>query len=182
MEQRATVSTESPEARGHEPIAWWPSLLHRTLALIASIVICFAAAGLGASATMTSVGGWYKTIIKPSWNPPDWIFGPVWSTLYFMMAVAVWLVWCSSGWRAGRQPLVWFGVQLGLNLCWSIIFFGLHLPGAAFAEIIVLWLAIIMTIRMFRPHSRLAATLMMPYLAWTSFAAILNGTIWWLNS
>lgn len=157
------------------------SLLKQSCGLIVSVTVCFAAAGIGAAATVTSVRGWYQTIAKPAWNPPDWIFGPVWSTLYFMMAVAVWLVWRRTGWQAGKKSIIWFLVQLGLNICWSAIFFGLHLPGLAFIEIAILWLAIAMTINLFRTHSKLAAGLMMPYIAWTTFAAILNASIWWLN-
>lgn len=149
----------------------------QVLGLIGSIILCFSAAGLGAAATTSSVRGWYQTIAKPSWTPPDWIFGPVWSALYLMMAISVWLVW-RAGWKKSYSALVWFGLQLALNVLWSVIFFGMQRPGWAFAEILVLWLAIAATIQTSWRHSHLAALLLTPYLAWSSFAAVLNFTIW----
>ena len=145
-------------------------------------MICFAAAGLGASATGTSVGGWYQTIRKPSWNPPDRIFGPVWTVLYLMMSVAAWLVWRRGGWKQSRNALVWFGIQLALNSLWSIVLFGLRQPGWGFVEIVFLWLAIAVTAWQFRSCSFLAAILMLPYLAWTTFAVFLNLSLWRMNS
>jgi tryptophan-rich sensory protein len=136
---------------------------------------------LGAIATTPEIEGWYKTIEKPSWNPPDYIFGPVWTTLYVMMAVAAWMVWKQDGFKAAAAPLTLFVVQLGLNVAWSWIFFGMHQPGWAFVEIVILWLAIVaMTIAFFR-RSKVAGGLMVPYLAWVSFASVLNFTIWRLN-
>jgi tryptophan-rich sensory protein len=137
---------------------------------------------LGAAATATSVGGWYQTLAKPSWNPPDWLFGPVWSMLYLMMAVAAWLVWRGHGWRAARPALTWFGIQLALNVTWSFLFFGLHRPGLALVEIISLWLSILATGIAFRQTSVAASLLLVPYLAWTSFAVFLNFALWRLNS
>lgn len=150
--------------------------------LIGFIAVCFASAGLGASATSTSVGGWYQTLAKPSWNPPAWLFGPVWSVLYLMMAVAAWLVWRGHGWSAARTALNWFGIQLALNVLWSFLFFGMQRPGLAFAEIVALWLAIVATCLAFRGKSVTAAWLLTPYLAWTSFAVFLNFAIWRMNS
>jgi translocator protein len=144
------------------------------------VVICFAAAGVGSLATSTSVGSWYQTLRRPSWNPPDWIFGPVWSSLYLSMAVAAWLVW-RRGSVGTKYALLLFFVQLGLNVLWSVIFFGLRLPGQAFAEIIALWVAILLTTAAFWRSSALAGALLLPYLVWVSFAAILNYTIWQLN-
>lgn len=159
-----------------------PSTSIQLVWLLAFIAVCFASAGLGAAATSTSVGGWYQTLAKPSWNPPDWLFGPVWSVLYLMMAVAAWLVWRVHGWRAARPALTWFSIQLALNVTWSFLFFGLHRPGLAFAEIVALWLSIAATCLAFREKSVTAALLLVPYLAWTSFAVILNFTLWRLNS
>jgi tryptophan-rich sensory protein len=161
---------------------WQPTALRQAVLLLGFIAICFAAAGLGAAATATSVGGWYQTLAKPSWNPPDWLFGPVWSVLYFLMAVAAWLVWRRGGWSASRSALTWFGIQLALNVLWSVVFFGLQQPGFAFAEIIALWLAILATMVAFRGKSVAATILMVPYLAWSTFAAVLNFELWRMNS
>jgi tryptophan-rich sensory protein len=148
------------------------------IGLLVSLVICFAVAGLGSLATTPNIPTWYATLNKPSWNPPNWLFGPVWTALYAMMAVAVWLVWKKTGWNTA---VIIFAVQLALNLAWSFIFFGFHQPGLAFLEIVLLWLAIAATILMFFQVSTVAASLLIPYLLWVSFAAALNFTIWRLN-
>ena len=148
------------------------------LALAGWVLLCFAAASLGG---LFMPGEWYASLKKPSWNPPGWIFGPVWTALYTMMAVAAWLVWKRGGFAAQRRPLVLFLVQLALNAAWTPLFFGLHWPGVAFFEIVLLWLAIAATLKAFRPVSRVAAWLLAPYLAWVSFAAALNFTLWRLN-
>lgn len=160
---------------------WRPTVVRQVAWLIGFIAVCFTAAGLGAAVTATSVGGWYQTLAKPGWNPPDWLFGPVWTALYFLMAVAAWLVWRRGGWTPARGPLGLFGLQLLLNVGWSAIFFGLRSPGFAFLEIVVLWLAIAATAIGFKSKSSLAALLLVPYLAWTSFAVVLNLAIWRLN-
>jgi tryptophan-rich sensory protein len=126
-------------------------------------------------------GEWYASLKKPSWNPPGWVFGPVWTTLYVMMAVAAWLVWKRGGFSSQRPALVLFLAQLALNAAWTPLFFGLHRPGLAFAEILLLWLAIAAALAAFRPVSRAAAWLLTPYLAWVSFAAVLNFALWRLN-
>ena len=143
------------------------------------VALCFGAASLGA---FFMPGDWYAALKKPSWNPPGWIFGPVWSALYTMMAVAAWLVWRQGGWSKQRRPLLIFLTQLALNALWTPLFFGWHLPGLAFAEMVLLWLAIVATLAAFRPVSRVAAWLLAPYLAWVSFAAVLNFTLWRLNA
>jgi tryptophan-rich sensory protein len=125
---------------------------------------------------------WYASLRKPSWNPPGWIFGPVWTALYAMMAVAAWLIWRRGGWGKQRRPLLLFIVQLALNALWTPLFFGLHRPGLAFAEILLLWLAIALTLAAFWREHRAAAWLLAPYLAWVSFAALLNLTLWRLNA
>jgi len=152
------------------------------LALVGFIAVCFAAAGLGSMATRGAVDTWYRTIEKPSWNPPAWVFGPVWTALYLMMAVAAWLVWRKLGLDGGRLPLALFAVQLALNAAWSLIFFGLKNPGAAFAELVVLWCAIVATTVVFFRAAPAAGWLFVPYLAWSTFAAVLNYTIWRLNA
>lgn len=149
------------------------------LALAGWLLLCFGAASLGG---FFGPGGWYDTLKKPSWNPPGWLFGPVWSALYTMMGVAAWQVWRQGGWARQSRPLGIFLVQLALNALWTPLFFGWHLPGVAFAEIVLLWLAIAATMVAFRPVSRPALLLLAPYLAWVSFAAVLNFTLWRLNA
>lgn len=146
------------------------------------LILCFGVAALGGLWTAQSIPTWYPTLQKPSWNPPSWLFGPVWTALYTMMAVAAWLVTRERDRISIRVPLLLFVVQLALNLAWSAIFFGLRAPGAAFVEIVVLWLAILATILVFRRVHRGATALLVPYLAWVTFAAVLNATIWRLNA
>ena len=153
----------------------------QALALCLSFLLCFLAAGLGSLFTMASLGSWYAGLAKPSWNPPSWLFGPVWTALYAMMAVAGWLVWRRGG-AASRLALRWFAVQLVLNVGWSAVFFGLQLPGLAFVEILVLWVAIAATLVVSWKVSRAAGILLAPYLLWASFAAVLNFAIWRLNA
>lgn len=152
------------------------------IGLVVFIIVCLGAGGLGAFATTPEIEGWYRTIEKPTWNPPDYVFGPVWTTLYLMMAVAAWLVWKPEGFKTVKMPLGLFAVQLVLNVTWSWIFFGRHQPGWAFAEILVLWLSILATMVAFFKNSTIAGWLMVPYLAWVSFASVLNFTIWRLNA
>ncbi len=152
--------------------------LRAALALAGWLLVCFAAAAFGA---MFPPGDWYAALRKPSWNPPNWIFGPAWTALYMMMAVAAWLVWRQGGWNQQRKPLLLFLAQLTLNAAWTPLFFGLRRPDVAFAEIVLLWLAIAATLLAFRSVSRPAAWLLAPYLAWVSFAAALNFTLWRLN-
>lgn len=149
------------------------------LGLVVWLAACFLAGSFGA---IFMPGEWYTTLRKPSWNPPAWIFGPVWTALYTVMAVAAWLVWKRGGFAARRGPLALFLTQLVLNAAWTPLFFGLHQPGLAFAEIVCLWLAIAATLAAFRPLSRTAAWLLAPYLAWVTFAAALNFALWRLNS
>ena len=153
----------------------------RCIGLAVCLVACLGAGGLGAIATTPEIEGWYRTIGKPTWNPPDSVFGPVWTALYILMAIAAWLAWRPAGFKAAAFPLSLFGAQLLLNVAWSWIFFGLHQPGWAFAEIVILWLAIVATIVAFLRCSRLAGWLLVPYLAWVSFASVLNCAIWQLN-
>lgn len=155
-----------------------PSPIRQTLALMGWLALCFTAA---AGAAFVSIDGWYATLIKPSWNPPSWLFGPVWSLLYVMMGVAAWLVWCEGGWKLRRQALGFFLVQLLLNALWTPLFFGLHQPGMAFAEIIALWLSLFATVTLFWREKKVAGFLLLPYLVWVTFAALLNFKIWRLN-
>lgn len=152
---------------------WQPAL-----ALAGWWLLCFGAAAVG---SLTPPGEWYAQLRKPAWNPPNWIFGPVWSALYTMMAVAAWLVWRRGGFAAQRKALGWFLVQLVLNAAWSPLFFGLRNPALAFVEILLLWSAILVTMLACWKVHRGAGALLAPYLAWVSFAAFLNFTLWRLN-
>ncbi len=151
-------------------------------ALPVFILVCFAVAGLGSLFTNPEIAGWYETLGKPSWTPPNWLFGPAWTLLYLSMAVAGWLVWRERGETSVTVPLTIFAVQLALNLLWSILFFGQHRTGLAFVEIIFLWAAILATIIVFWRVSSLAGALLVPYLLWVSFAAALNYAVWRLNA
>ena len=153
----------------------------RWIGLAVFLIVCLGIGGLGAAATTPEIDGWFETIAKPSWNPPNSVFGPVWTTLYVLMAIAAWLVWKPAGFKAAAMPLTIFGIQLLLNAAWSWIFFGLHQPGWAFCEIMVLLLAILATTWAFFRCSAVAGWLLVPYLAWVSFACALNFAIWRLN-
>lgn len=132
--------------------------------------------------TVTGVGSWYQSIQKPSWNPPNWVFGPVWTTLYILMGIAFYLIWTSANHeKEKRKAISLFILQLVANFFWSFIFFNQHQVALAFAEILVLWLLILFTIFSFARINKAAAWLMVPYISWVSFAAILNFTIWQLN-
>jgi translocator protein len=151
------------------------------LGLVVLVAICFAAAGIGGAVTTPKIDNWYATLVKPDWNPPNWIFGPVWSVLYLGMAIAAWLVWRHGGVAGAVGSLMLFGAQLVLNLAWSCLFFGLQNPGAAFVDIVLLWAAIAATMAAFWSRSTLAGLLFVPYLAWVSFAAVLYFVVWRLN-
>jgi tryptophan-rich sensory protein len=152
------------------------------LALTVAIVGSELAGILGSVFTASSVSTWYTTLERPALNPPGWVFGPVWTTLYALMGIAAYLVWKKGfGRKDVRVALGIFGVQLVLNTLWSILFFGMQNPGAAFIEIIFLWFAILATIIAFAKISKLAAWLLMPYILWVTFASYLNFSIWILN-
>ncbi len=150
------------------------------VALLVFLAAVAAVAALGSAPTASSVASWYPTVAKPPWTPPSWLFGPVWTVLYVLMAVAGWLVWRTRV-PARRGALVLFGVQLALNGLWSWLFFGWHRIGLGLLDIALLWLAIVATIRAFARVRTAAAWLMLPYLAWVSFAMALNLAIWRLN-
>lgn len=152
------------------------------LKLIIAIVVSELVGIIGSFFTVSAIPSWYAELIKPVINPPGWIFGPVWTALYLLMGIAVYLVW-KNGWERSdvRMALGVFGVQLVLNATWSFVFFGLQSPGPAFIELISLWVAILATIIAFSKISRQAAWLLVPYIVWVSFAAYLNYSIWLLN-
>lgn len=153
---------------------------HPYLGLVVALIVCFAVAGLGGWATASSVGTWYATLAKPAFNPPNWVFSPVWTLLYAMMAVAAWRVWRTDG-RLASLPLAVFGLQLALNLAWSVLFFGLRLPLAALIDVLALVAAIAATLVLFMRCDRIAGWLIVPYLAWVIFASGLNLAIVHLN-
>jgi len=179
--------------------------LNKYLKLFSCIIICELAGFLGSLFTTPAIGGWYKNLSKPFFSPPNWIFGPVWSVLFILMGVSLYLVWSEKWvvrfqigkikkklWNSFSQKL-WTGswsraniilifyLQLFLNILWSFLFFGMHSPVLAFFEILMLWCAIIFTIVNFYRVSKTAAYLLIPYIAWVSFATILNYLLWILN-
>lgn len=151
------------------------------IGLVVLLALCLGAAAVGALATRPRVEPWYAALAKPSWTPPDWVFGPVWTVLYIAMAVAAWLIWRQKGWAGAKVPLLVFAVQLALNMAWSWLFFWLRNPGLGFADILLLWVAIAATLLAFWRRSAAAGILLAPYLAWVTFAAALNFSIWQLN-
>lgn len=151
------------------------------LALAGFLIVCAVVSSAGGAVTATSVGTWYQDLTKPAFTPPGGVFPPVWTTLFVLMALAAWRVWRRAGWTGARVALGLWGVQLAFNLGWSVIFFGLRSPGWASIEIVVLVAAIAATTVAFRRHDGWAAALMLPYLAWVGFAAVLTATIWHLN-
>ena len=155
--------------------------LKRYGGLIGAIALCEGAGGLGALWTADGVKSWYPQLEKPSFNPPSWVFGPVWTLLYALMGASAWLVWRTGDDERSARALRLFSIQLLLNTLWSFIFFRLRSPRWAFAEIVVLWLAIVMTLVAIWKVSRIAGLLFLPYLLWTSFALLLNFRIWRLN-
>jgi benzodiazapine receptor len=151
------------------------------LALVLFVGLCLGVGGLGGAVTAESVNTWYPTLNKPSFNPPNWIFGPVWTTLNILMGVAAWRIWRAADRDTARGPLAVFALQLAVNLGWSVAFFGLRNPGLAVIVVLALDLLVLVTVLMFRRIDGLAAWLLVPYLAWISFATLLNVTIWRLN-
>ncbi len=151
------------------------------LRLAVFLAACLGAGGLDASWSRDALASWYPTLRKPSWNPPNWVFGPVWTALYVSMAVAAWTVWRRRDRASVAIPLGLFGLQFLLNAVWSPLFFNLRSPGLAFVDIALLWTVIVMTIGAFRRVSAASALLLIPYLAWVTFALALNAAIWSLN-
>ncbi|MBU0588689.1 MAG: tryptophan-rich sensory protein [Gammaproteobacteria bacterium] len=161
------------------------SQIHHTvrqqaLGLLGWLLLTFVAAAIGGFAS-ASAGSFYAQLIRPAWAPPGWLFGPVWSVLYLLMGVSAWLVWRAQGWRGARGALGLFIAQLAVNALWTWLFFVWQLGGAAFVEIIVLWGLIVGTIVMFYRLHKPAAVLLLPYLAWVSFACALTYATWQLN-
>lgn len=147
------------------------------LGLLGWLCICFAAAALGAVASVQA-GAFYQSLARPHWAPPGWLFGPVWTVLYILMAISAWLVWRERGFRKAGGALTLFLFQLSVNALWTWLFFVWHRGGLALAEILLLWLLILATARMFWRHSRVAGALLLPYWAWVSFASALTWAVW----
>lgn len=158
--------------------------MNKITKILIVVVTCLAIGYFSGIVTRSAILDWYPSLVKPSFNPPNWVFAPVWSFLYIMMGVAAGLVWdrIEGNREVVKKALVIFAVQLALNALWSYLFFGLHNPMLAGLEIIVLWLMIYETYIQFNKINKIAGYLLLPYLAWVSFAAVLNGSIWWLNS
>lgn len=149
--------------------------------IFVSIIIAQAAGAIGSIFTAPNIPVWYEMLVKPEWNPPSWVFGPVWISLYTLMGIAAYLIWKKRG-EPGAKIALWvYGIHLILNTLWSIIFFGMRNPGLAFMEILVLLASILLTTWLFKKIDWRAAALMLPYIAWVSFASFLNYTIWQLN-
>ncbi len=150
------------------------------IGLLGWLVLCFIIAGIGAAASINA-RSFYAELIRPDWAPPGAVFGPVWTTLYTLMGIAAWLVWRINGFKAARTPLILFLIQLALNALWSWLFFAWQLGAFSFAEIVVLWLFIVITLVLFWRIRILAGVLLVPYLLWVSFATVLCYTIWQMN-
>ncbi len=145
------------------------------------VILCLGISALGGWVTASSVGTWYPALDKPSFNPPVWVFAPVWTALYVMIAVAGWRVWRRRGLAGARVAMSAYALQLALNLGWSFLFFGGHMIGAALAEIVLLLAAIVLNTMLFWRIERAAALLLFPYAAWVVFATVLNAALWRLN-
>ena len=151
------------------------------LGLGAFVALCLAISAIGGWVTADSVGTWYRTLQKPDFNPPDWVFAPVWSLLYLMIALAGWRVWRKCGLAGARAAMVAYAAQLALNLAWSFLFFGGRMVGIALVEIVLLLVAIGVNALLFWRIDRMAGWLLAPYAAWVAFASILNFALWRLN-
>lgn len=149
--------------------------------LVISIIATVGIGSLGGIFTISEIPNWYANLTKPSFNPPNWIFGPVWTSLYTMMGISFYLIWKQKESELRKKAIQLFVIQFVLNFFWSIIFFSMHAIGAALIEIIVMWILILITIIQFSKLSKAAAWLLVPYIAWVSFATLLTASIWKLN-
>jgi tryptophan-rich sensory protein len=156
--------------------------MNRIIRLIVSILVCQLAGVAGSFFTAPSIQTWYSGLNKPAFAPPNWLFAPVWVSLFFLMGVSLFLVW-EKGFKGieSRLAIYAFSIQLALNAAWSFLFFGLQNPFLAFVEILLLWAAILVTIILFYVISKKAAILLVPYIVWVTIASILNYSIWFLN-
>ena len=157
-------------------------MLKRALLLISFILVPLLIGGISGYVTVSAISSWYSTLVKPSFNPPNWIFGPVWTSLYILMGYSSYRIYQSPKSDIRNQALTIYGVQLIFNFFWSILFFKFHLLGVALIEISILLVSLIMMFIRFKQIDRTAAFLNIPYLIWVSFATILNASIWYLNA
>lgn len=159
-----------------------PSIKNNKIKLVVSLLICQGAGLIGSVFTTPAIPEWYANLEKPEFTPPSWVFAPVWTLIFLMMGLSLYLVWKKreKGKEVERSLLI-FGIQLILNIGWSFLFFGLRSPLCGLLEIVLLWFTILLTILSFLKHSRVAAFLLIPYLFWVGFAAVLNFYVWQLN-
>ncbi|MCC5853315.1 MAG: tryptophan-rich sensory protein [Alkalimonas sp.] len=150
------------------------------LGLLLFLAVTFCAAAIGSVGSINAPQ-FYRELTLPEWAPPGWLFGPVWTLLYSLMAIAAWLVWRSASLNTTARPMQLYAVQLALNALWSWLFFAWYQGAAAMIEILLLWVAIVATMLQFNKHSRLACWLLLPYLLWVSFASVLTYSLWQLN-
>ena len=148
--------------------------------LLVALIVCQLAGAIGSIFTASKIPSWYAGLVRPVFSPPNWIFGPVWTTLYLLMGFALYIVWTSESPKK-KTALTVFGIQLFLNALWSFLFFGLQNPFFAFLEIILLWVSILLSMIFFYPIAKKAMWLLVPYILWVSFASVLNFAIWQLN-
>jgi len=154
--------------------------MNKIVKFLIAIIVCQLAGVIGSIFNIISLENWYPLLVKPSFNPPNWVFAPVWTSLFFLMGISLYLIWTSKK-KNKKIAINLFIVQLILNILWSALFFGLRCPLCAFIEIIVLWIAILFTIIYFYKISKISAYLLIPYIIWVSFAAVLNMFIFLLN-
>jgi len=164
-----------------EPTSDRPKVSRDLLGLFAFIILCLAVSGIGGAITATSVDTWYQALEKPPFNPPDWVFAPFWTALYILIGISAWRVWRLRSFEATGKAVAVFAVQLGLNLAWSFLFFGLQRIDLALIEIVILLCAIITNTIIFWRIDRLAGLLFVPYAAWVTYATVLNASLWLLN-
>ncbi|OIQ17614.1 MAG: sensory protein TspO [Flavobacterium sp. MedPE-SWcel] len=157
--------------------------MSKTVKIIILVIICLAVGYLSSLVTRDSVATWYITIQKPIFNPPNWLFAPVWTLLYILMGIAAGLIWSEIDTKKEviKKALLFFAIQLALNALWSYLFFGLHNPLLALIEILILWVMMYKTFSLFSKINKIAGYLFIPYILWVSFAILLNAAIWWLN-
>ena len=175
------AANEMTQRMQKNPATTWPVSRRDLFGLLAFLFVCLLVSAVGGLVTASSVGGWYATLDKPVFNPPNWVFAPVWTVLYVLMAVAAWRVWRGPQSAPRSWGLIMFAVQLALNLLWSVLFFGLQLVGVAVIEILLLLAAIVINALLFHRVDRLAGWLFAPYVLWVAFATSLNLALWWLN-
>ena len=157
-------------------------MMKKILQFALAVLLCQAAGIIGTFFTIEAIPNWYTALNKPSFNPPSWLFGPVWIGLYTLMGIALFIIWRQGREKRGvKEALIFFMTQLVLNAAWTPLFFGLKIPGVAFAEIVLLWIIIVLTLVRFYKLSKTAGLLLVPYILWVSFAAVLNYSIWTLN-